>query len=253
MDCRKYYDKVGESGLNSWDLTRFQETLQHLLHSGSLFDVGCGEGYWLKFLSQNTNLQLLGADISPVRLNISRNNLNGTNVPLCISDIRKLGYRDRTFNQVTALEVLEHVPEWQDGLTELVRVASKRVIITVPYNERLKYENCQNCGERAYLYGHLNRFSEDNFLDLNIDGKTSFEKLEHPLGLDHYIKRVFKGILRKTKEITRMDNINGHASTTICINCYEEVPYTKYFERGFDRLLKMVTHSPEYLLVKIDK
>ena len=255
MDCGKYYNQEGELGLKSENLERFEKTLQHILEQGSLLDVGCGEGYWLKFLSERTYLQLSGSDVSQNRINLSKKNINNGKISLSVDDIRELPYESKEFDQVTALEVLEHVPEWQKGLDELIRVASKRVIITVPYNQKLKYEVCPDCGGKAYIDGHLNSFTEDDFQ--NINEKVSFEGLQHPL--NYYIKRALKEILIKTQKKAGINNEKSSAST-ICTNCYSNVPYTKYpksdkkySKRALSRLSKIIEHYPEFLLVQIDK
>lgn len=257
MDCGRYYDQEGELGFKSWDLTRFKGTLKNLLNLGSLLDVGCGEGYWLKFLSERTKLQLFGSDVSPNKLDISRRNLDNKDIPLSVEDIRKLSYENGEFDQVTALEVLEHVPQWQKGLDELIRVASKRVVITVPYNQKLIYEICPNCGGKAYIDGHLHSFTEKDFQDINIDGKVSFKSLQH--SADYYVKRALKEILVKTKKRVGINNGSGRAST-ICISCYDKVlrtkyskSYKKYSERAINRLSKLISNYPEFLLVEIDK
>ncbi len=257
MDCGRYYNQEGELGLKSENLERFKETSKHLLDSGSLLDVGCGEGYWLKFLSERTKLQLSGSDVSKIRINLSKKNLHNINIPLFVDDIRELPYESKEFDQVTALEVLEHVPEWQKGLDELIRVASKMVVITVPYRQKLRYEICPDCGGKAYIDGHLNSFTEDDFQNINSDGKISFKGLQHPL--NYYIKRALKEILVKTKKRAGINSENSSAST-ICTNCYSDVPYSKYTksdkkysERAVDRLSKIIKHYPEFLLVQIDK
>lgn len=253
MDCRRYYDTVGEVGFNHADLVRFKQTFPHLLESGSLLDVGCGEGYWLNHLDEKKNLDLSGLDISPVRLKIARRNVNKEKILLLVADIRKLPYKDGQFDQITALEVLEHIPNWQDGLSELVRVASKKVVISVPYNEKLKYDICPNCKTDAYLSGHLHSFTENDFKSLDIDGDFTFEKLPRAFGLNHYIKIAFNYTIKGVEKLITMDRESGHALSTVCPNCYEEVPYTKFFERASHRLIRIITRSPEFLLVQIDK
>jgi len=253
MDCGLFYDKVGVVGFKPWDLIRFQHTFLHILKEGSLLDVGCGEGFWLNFLSRETDLRLFGSDISTVRLDAAKRNLNNSNIALSVDDIRNLHYKGGEFDQVTALEVLEHVPCWKEGLDELIKVASKRIVITVPYNERLKYELCPECGSKASLDGHLYSFTEENFRNIGIEGYVSFHKLPQVYGLDHYIKRAIKGVARKAKSSVITDTKDNNVRNVICPDCYKEIPYTKYMERAIQRLLKLITRAPEYLLVKIDK
>jgi len=249
MNCTNYYDKVGYTGLGPADKTRFEKTFSHLLKSGSLFDVGCGEGYWLRHVSERSRLSLFGADVSPVRAGIAKKNLEKGHASLSVADARSLPLEDNAVNQITALEVLEHIPEWQNALMEMIRVASDRVVITVPYHEMLLYEKCVDCNVKAYLHGHLHSFTESDFRSMDIEGNMTFQRL-HGLGLDHYVKRAINGVARKAKSFVVDES--GHSSTTVCPRCYQEVPYTKYFERATRRILKILTRSPQYILVQID-
>ncbi|MAG50400.1 hypothetical protein CL621_02030 [archaeon] len=253
MDCGKYYNQVGEFGLKPEDLERFRQTSRHLLDSGSLLDIGCGEGYWLKFLSETTDLQLSGSDVSQIRLNLSRKNLNNENISLSVDDITELPYENKEFDQITALEVIEHIPEWQKGLAELVRVASKRVVITVPYNQELIYEICPDCGGKAYVDGHINSFTKKDFQNIIINGKVSFKGLKYPL--NYYTKKALKEIIVKTKKEAEIGN-EEDCTPIICPDCYKDIPstrYAKFSKRALSRLSKIIKHYPEFLLVQIDK
>lgn len=244
-DISKYYDLVGEEGFYPRELIRFGQTLPYILKSGSLLDVGCGEGDWLKFLSEKTNVKLAGVDTSAVRLSFAKKKLAGKNIPLEAGNILKLNYKNNSFDQVTALQILEHVPEWQKGLSELVRVASKRVVVSVPYKEKLTYEICPKCGAKANSYGHLHSFAETDFESLKIDGKITFRKLPSA-----YLQRFAAALFGKAgKKIPG----RGEKGNVICPKCYSKIPYTKHFERGINLLIRFLTFTPEYLLVQIDK
>ena len=153
MDSKRFYENY-YSRVNGAiptatlsNMIRFENIFPHALRSGTSLDISCGDGTWLDFLEQRTELELFGADISQIRVNSAKSHLDNT--PLFITDICNLPYKDGQLDQVTSFETLEHVPEWKQGLSELIRVASKRVLITVPYNERLKYETCTNCETEA--------------------------------------------------------------------------------------------------------
>ncbi len=249
MDCEIYYDNLGLIGTNQGELSRFDRTFPFILKEGNLLDAGCGEGYWLDYLYTKTKLNLYGIDISGVRINSAKEKASNK-IRFNQGDIMNLIHEDNSFDQVTAMEVIEHLPDWKKGLSEVVRVASKRAVITVPYNERLKHERCINCGEEAYLYGHLSSFTEEDFRDFNFD--ITFHKLQPAFEFNHYLQRAFKGIFSKAKHTLKFEE-NGHESITICPGCYGEVKYTKYFERMTDRMSRIIKKSPEWLLIQIDK
>lgn len=251
MDAKKYYDLVGKLGIEDSDFERFGFVYSHINPEKSIIDVGCGRGEWLKYLLDKTKSRLYGCDVSPVRLQRAKDLLNGE-VNLFESDINNLMYRNNSFEQSTALEVIEHLPDWKKGIEELVRISSEKIVITVPYDENLKYQKCQNCGEDASLYGHFHSFGEEDFFYLKEKGlDVSFEKIDNPRNYSYYAKRLLNFILRKTNPETK--STNGHSSITICPSCYTEVPYTKYYERMRDRAIRLLTNTPEYLLVEIKK
>jgi ubiquinone/menaquinone biosynthesis C-methylase UbiE len=54
------------------------------------------------------------------------------NISFAVGDAYRLPFADRSFDTVTLLEVLEHLERPSDAVSEAVRVARERVIITVP-------------------------------------------------------------------------------------------------------------------------
>ena len=82
---------------------------------------------------------------------------------------RKLDFDGNSFDTVTCLEVLEHLEDPQQALKELVRVSRKRVIITVPFNETLRYVLCVHCAKYTPISGHLHTFNEENIRGITPD------------------------------------------------------------------------------------
>lgn len=107
----------------------------------SILEVGCGEGK-TRLLSKSARL-VVGVDICPTLLRKARDLGNQENVQ---ADARRLPLGAAVFDVVMALEVLEHVPDWDEAVEELLRVARHRVVVTVPYQERLKGRTCPHCG-----------------------------------------------------------------------------------------------------------
>ena len=62
---------------------------------------------------------------------------------------------------VTAVEVLEHIPELDEAVKELKRVSRKYILITVPYKERPTPVYCPYCSKVFYKNGHLHYFDEE--------------------------------------------------------------------------------------------
>lgn len=59
------------------------------------------------------------------------------------------------------MEVHEHLINPQETLYHLLRISRKRVIITVPYDEKLKWVLCVHCARYTPKSGHLHAFNEE--------------------------------------------------------------------------------------------
>ena len=91
----------------------------------SILDAGCGDinhPYVFKRLSQDFNVT--GVDIG-----------HPWNPKIKKGDISNLNFLNGYFDVVICLDVLEHIKDWKKVLNELLRVAKKRVIISVPTTE----------------------------------------------------------------------------------------------------------------------
>ena len=90
-------------------------------------DLGFGPGVLTAFiLQQNTSWQVEGVDISHYCLYHAQRLLTKKGIlersELSVGDVRTLPYPDDTFDVVIAIEVLEHIPDPETGLSETMRV-----------------------------------------------------------------------------------------------------------------------------------
>ncbi|MDP2652255.1 MAG: methyltransferase domain-containing protein [bacterium] len=91
----------------------------------SALEVGTGPGWMARILKEN-NLAVTTVDINPA--------LN----PDYVADVNHLPFEESSFDVVCAFEVLEHMPfeTLSQNLSEMARVARKRVIISLPDQRR---------------------------------------------------------------------------------------------------------------------
>ncbi len=100
-----------------------------------ILDVGCGDGYYLYLLANlGLRLQLTGTDFDHAGLKNARKNLSKT-IPLVQADLmKKLPFKNNTFDKIVMSEVAEHLPDDVKGLKEVYRVLKPGGILclTVP-------------------------------------------------------------------------------------------------------------------------
>ena len=98
----------------------------------SLLDVGCGEGVALSLISKNfPDVEIVGVDVDREALRIGARMLY-PNLSFIRADARLLPFQKVRFDVVLGIEVLEHSKDPSKILVEMRRVASEKIIITVP-------------------------------------------------------------------------------------------------------------------------
>ncbi|MFH1092011.1 MAG: class I SAM-dependent methyltransferase [Pseudomonadota bacterium] len=144
-----------------------------------VLDAGCGTGRHLAEAARCRDLVAIGSDILYEDLVQARNRLNfhqyvgetgGGPWSFLTADVTDLPYADESFDLVICAEVLEHIPDHNKALAELVRVLKpgRNLVVSVPrfWPERLCWTlsrdyHRQNGGHvRIYQAGQLIRMAE---------------------------------------------------------------------------------------------
>lgn len=123
------------------DLPRVQVVLGFLqgivpaCQCASLLDVGSGRGVFLfPLLREFPELEVTSLDILPHRVALLECVRSGgvENLHPMLADICDSGIPDKSFDVVTMLEVLEHIPDTERAVRNAVRLARNYVIVSVP-------------------------------------------------------------------------------------------------------------------------
>lgn len=166
-----YFDKHGCSnpavrGLMRWFHTALVQEVESFSPK-SILDVGCGEGRTTWYLAEHLPVAVHGAELERHLLDEAQALVPGGRF-VCAS-VYSLPYPDRTFDVVTATEVLEHLDDPSRAVRELMRVARKGVTLTVPHEPWWRLANMargkylRHCGNTP---GHIQHWTQAGFARL---------------------------------------------------------------------------------------
>ena len=109
-----------------WKSLKDADIVPHWQDNLKICDCGIGTAAFSLAFAQTINptTHITGVDISSQMLKIAHQKLSQTNVShqICQSDVRRLPFADECFDGVISAHVLEHLPNPEQGLKEIVRV-----------------------------------------------------------------------------------------------------------------------------------
>lgn len=112
--------------------------LQGIVPAGlcrKLLDVGSGRGAFLfPLMRKFPNLEVTSLDILPHRIELLQCLHDGgiNNLRPILADICTWNAPDKSFDVVTMLEVLEHIPDTEAVVKNAIRLAKNYIIVSVP-------------------------------------------------------------------------------------------------------------------------
>ena len=137
--------------------------------SAKILDVGCGSAWVAKhFMGSATTV--VSFDISDKNTKQALALFPGKNHFAVTGDVYRLPFRENSFDAIISAEVIEHVPNIQAYLSNLIRVIKPggRIILSTPYDEKIIYSLCIHCNRPTPQHAHLHVFTEgsmQNILD----------------------------------------------------------------------------------------
>jgi len=167
QDEEKYQNKLRKVFIN----LLLERILKEIKNSCSekILDIGCGEGYTHQyFLGKENNLKITGIDLNQELLKKAKDK----NPEVCYQkgDIYSLKIKEK-FDLVLLTEVLEHLKDYQKGLTQ-VRELAPIGIFSVPYEPWFSVFSFLS-GKYLKTLGrhpeHLNFWNKKTFKDLLLE------------------------------------------------------------------------------------
>lgn len=125
----KMYEFIEENEETHWWFRARQNIIRMFLlryrnHYNTVLDIGCGSGHFLQGIK----------DISTNRFGIDEHDYRTAWHTVIQGDARKLPFENASMDLITMLDVLEHIPESDEALTEIRRAIRPDglCVITVP-------------------------------------------------------------------------------------------------------------------------
>ena len=168
------YDKYGSRNpLVRRLIGGFERSLEELVaraDPASLLDVGCGEGVLVQRLARRLgSRRVVGVDVQEDSIQAGWSEHAAPNLSYQALEGRELPFADGEFDVVSAIEVLEHMPEPERTLREMSRCAQRHLLVSVP---REPLWRALNMARGAYWSavgntpGHLHHWSRRSFIEL---------------------------------------------------------------------------------------
>jgi ubiquinone/menaquinone biosynthesis C-methylase UbiE len=116
-------------------------------------DIGCGRGYLVKRIAgHRPAAECVGVDIASPQIEGAPDN-----VTFAEGWLGRLPFPDKAFDTVICTHTLEHVPDLDSALSDLRRIARRRLIIVVPREREYLYSFNLHVHFFPYLHTFLNR------------------------------------------------------------------------------------------------
>ncbi len=133
---------------------------------GLILDVGCGVGQVTNNLGKE-GMEAVGVDVSPIGVRTAHKNRNrDSQVHFVVASGYNLPFRERVFQTVGCLNVLEHMQRPEKCIREMVRVTSENMVVACPNllcpiygrNVREKLSRFKRLGSNLFGRGDRNEF-----------------------------------------------------------------------------------------------
>lgn len=108
------------------------------IYPATLLDIGFGKGAFLWPVAElfpATEIDAIDMRVNCVNRAKTIAEQCRLNLKVHEMDATSLSFEDDAFDCVTALEVLEHIPDWKDALSEVIRVSKRHIVVSFPSKE----------------------------------------------------------------------------------------------------------------------
>ncbi len=180
----------------------------------NILEIGCGNGFNSSLLSKNPSLKIIGIDKSKEAISTSKKRYPW--ISFEIMDAEKMSFSDQYFDEIYAMDVLEHIDNLNNVLNEISRILKKngKLIVNIPASKSEKL--LLNIRPSYFKEIHHIRIFKDNELE------KILEKRNYIL-----LKKKFTGFLRHI-EFIYLFKRKVKSKTQISIGNWRDNIYTKF-------------------------
>lgn len=166
-----------------------------------VLDVGCGTGRWLRRYA-SLGLEATGVDATPEMLRVART--RGTTAPLAAGEANHLPFRNREFDVVSDVTVIQHIPAvlQPEALLEMTRVLK-------PGGRLILFELIR--GEGSHIFPRTPQKWLDLGASCGLRAKGWFG--QEYLLLDRFFVRVAQGVMKRC-ETSSADGLDSGETTS---------------------------------------
>ena len=106
--------------------------IRHAPPNSKILDLGCGNGISARLLNE-ANFDVVGTDISPLFLKEAQEWVN-PKLQYHVCDVMELPFESESFDVICSNELIEHLPDVETALTEMIRITRKggRIVLSGP-------------------------------------------------------------------------------------------------------------------------
>jgi ubiquinone/menaquinone biosynthesis C-methylase UbiE len=96
-----------------------------------VLDDGCGCGYGSLYLAENSARMVVGIDVSRDAINYAKTHFLKKNIKFKVVDGANLPFSNDSFDVVVSIEVIEHIHNYEQYLSEISRVLKPSGILVI--------------------------------------------------------------------------------------------------------------------------
>lgn len=162
-----YFEERGSGTLHEEE--RVQQMILYKIPptTTSVLDVGCGRA-WVARDCLPKGMLVCSMDISAANPTKALKHYPAAKHIACIADAFRLPFATGVFDCIIASEIIEHVPHPAEFVHELMRVLKPggKLILSTPYNEKIRYVLCIHCNNITPVHAHIHSFTEKTLSSL---------------------------------------------------------------------------------------